>query len=122
MLKSSLLDRETHDLVKNKNTFSMIYDKEAIKQRIWIRLGINKGEWFLNTELGVPWYELLDNNATLEQIRAEVYNAILEEEYVKSIDYVSIERIDRGQRILYISFSVLLTTGDTITSSGEVNI
>lgn len=122
MPKSILINKNTGDFEFNElNKLDLVTDKEAIEQKIWIRLGINKGEWFLNTNLGIPWHDLLDNNATPEQIRVEVQNALEQEEYVKSIDYVRIEEIDKENRKLKLSFSVVTDLGE-IESTGEVNI
>lgn len=121
-MKSIFINKDTRDFeFNNLNRFELVTNKEEIKQRIWIRLGINKGEWFLNTNLGIPWHDLLDNNATPEQIRAEVQKALEHEEYIKSIDYVRIEEIDKENRKLKLSFSVVTDLGE-IESTEEVAI
>ncbi len=123
MPKSILINRETRDFQRNEvNALSMVSGNDAIEQRLWIRLGINKGEWFLDPELGVSWHDLLDNRATPEQIRAEVQIELENEEYIESIDYVKVDNLDKDSRKLKLSFSVLLTTGENLASTGEVTI
>lgn len=123
-MRSSYINRETRDLARNNlNRIAVLTTlKDVIEQRLWVRLGINKREWFLDESLGVPWWDLLDNNASAEQIKAEIYNELMKEEHVKSIEYVKIEEIDRKHRKVNLSFSVIITTGDSISSNGEVDI
>lgn len=123
-MKSSYINRETRDFERNSlNRIAVITSlKEVVEQRIWIRLGINRGEWIFDKTIGVPWYELLNGGATPEQIRAEVQLELNNEEYVKIVEYVRIDNIDRAKRKLSLSFSVILTTGESLTSSGEVSI
>lgn len=52
------LDTTTHDLVINNFNFELTNDDdEDVAQRLKIRLLFFFGEWFLNTNFGVPYYQ-----------------------------------------------------------------
>lgn len=46
------LDPGTHQL-----TGGLVFGDDEIMQRLWVRLNKELGEWFLNVESGVPWYQ-----------------------------------------------------------------
>jgi phage baseplate assembly protein W len=122
-LKTDYLDDETRDLkINSLKLIEMAEGIDAHKQRIKIRLSINRGEWFLNPEIGIPWHDLLNNNATPEQIRAEIQKELSKDEYISTIDYVRIDELDRANRTLYLSYSVKLKTGEIVATEEEVSI
>ncbi len=52
------LDARTHDLVLAPDgNLAMAEDNEAIAQHVKQRLLFYRGEWFLDTEAGVPWFQ-----------------------------------------------------------------
>lgn len=52
------LDVATHDLVINNFNFELTEDTdESVAQRWKIRLLFFKGEWFLNENFGIPYYQ-----------------------------------------------------------------
>jgi len=46
------LDPLTHQLTGN-----IVTGDDEIIQRLWLRLNKELGEWFLNVESGLPWYQ-----------------------------------------------------------------
>lgn len=46
------LDPLTHQM-----TGSIVTGDDEIIQRLWLRLNKELGEWFLNVESGLPWYQ-----------------------------------------------------------------
>ncbi len=52
------LDARTHDLfLAPDGNLAMAEDNEAIAQHVKQRLLFYRGEWFLDTEAGVPWFQ-----------------------------------------------------------------
>jgi hypothetical protein len=52
------LDAQTHDLfLAPDGNLAMAEDNEAIAQHAKQRLLFYRGEWFLDTEAGVPWFQ-----------------------------------------------------------------
>jgi hypothetical protein len=79
---------------------------DQVAQNITIRLKLIYGEWFLNTQLGVPWFEkVFIKNPDLSAIDIIIKSVIAETPEVTGIvAYVS--SINRARRSLVISFQV----------------
>jgi len=66
------------DEFADKTGLAMTGDLPGIKQQTTLRLGFFKGEWFLDEERGIPWYEeILVKNPNLIRIREIFREAIL---------------------------------------------
>ena len=48
---------EDGDEYADSTGLAMTGDLPGIKQQVTLRLGFFKGEWFLNEDTGIPWYE-----------------------------------------------------------------
>lgn len=46
-----------HDLEIASNDLALVVDTEALAQRLKTKLQTFKGEWFLDTDFGVPYYQ-----------------------------------------------------------------
>lgn len=57
--KALALDLQTHDLEITNNSIVIVADARAVAQRVKQHLRSFLGEWFLNTESGVPWLEFV---------------------------------------------------------------
>ncbi len=81
------LDKLTHDaLLSEKNDLILIRGVEALAQWLKVKLLTIQGEWFRNTDDGVPYYELVlikdpDMKAIEQMIRAQ----LLEEDEVTEV-------------------------------------
>lgn len=49
--------KATHDLVFQNGSLVMVYDAEAVAQRVKQHLRLFLREWFLDTTRGVPWID-----------------------------------------------------------------
>lgn len=45
------------DPITHQLTGGLVFGDDEIMQRLWLRLNKELGEWFLNTDSGVPWYQ-----------------------------------------------------------------
>lgn len=97
---------------------------EAVAQGLSIRLQSFKGEWFLDLDDGVPYFErdgVLDTEALLGQrydeskARAAFRTAILAAPGVDSLDSLTLA-FDNGIREMTVSFHVTTTFGQIIVS------
>lgn len=88
---------------------ALVHDAEAVGQHVSQRLKTFEGEWFLDTQAGVPW---------LTEIMGKAYDPVLAETVMKAeiIDSVGVveitsfsTRFDRNTRNLE-AFSISLTT------------
>ena len=50
------LDLTSGDIEVDENDVSIVDGADAIRQHLQIRFGFFLGEWFLDTDLGVPWF------------------------------------------------------------------
>ena len=100
---------------------------EAVVQRMRIRIRMTRGEWFLDREFGVPYFDndvVPESQALLGQrydeikARAAIRDAILDTD-----DIVSVQRMElafnNSTRALSVTFEVVTAFGDTITDTLE---
>lgn len=88
---------------------------EVVKQRLIIRIGTTRGEWFLDTEYGPPWMDILGRKIPKSRVDNILQQEILKEFGVKEI--ISFTSTFKN-RAYSASFRVRVSTGaitETIT-------
>lgn len=112
MAKDLKLDPVTHELVVD--TFDLVFldGIDRVQQQIRIRLQFFKGEWFLDLDFGVPWFQDILGVKPPPITRAEsaIREAILGVPDVASIERFSIDYLGSG-RELQVSFRAKTTFG-----------
>lgn len=100
------------DLSVSNGALQMVSDEAAIVQAIRIRMQFFKGEWFLDLDAGIPFFQsvLVKNpdNATLDYVFRK---ALLETPGVLSVLSLS-ARVDRSIRRLFVSYRVDTSLGE----------
>ncbi len=82
---------EQHDLDLNGGDLNLIAGAEKIRQQVEILLQTFLGEWFLNVEHGIPYYEkVLIKQANRAEIEAIIRDKIRSIEGVRRIQTFSI--------------------------------
>lgn len=109
-----LLDEVTHDAIfVNGETPVTDGISDSLKQRLKIKLLTFKGEWFLNTNYGTPYFQQIfgkrRSKASIDIIFREL---IQEDEDV--INIIKFESSLSGDRTYTLSFSVRSRTGETV--------
>ena len=85
---------------------------EAIAQGIRIRVLMVAGEWFLDLDLGVPWFtEILGRKPTIARVRALLRKAIIAAPGVLEILSIDVS-IDSSTRRLTATWSVSTDVGE----------
>lgn len=114
-----LLDPNNWDLVFHNGPLSQEYttqpDVKTVSQRLKIRLLTFRGEWFLDTEYGVPYWEILGHKIPKSRVDRIIQQEILKERGVKGIVSFTSTFVNRAYSA---SFKVRVTSGqvtDTIT-------
>lgn len=107
------IDQTTNDLfLRTDGTLAVVHDVEAIGQHVRQRLKTFHGEWFLDTEAGVPW---------LDEVFGRAYDPALSEALVKAeiLDTIGVQEIitfgvafNQTRRELIISEIEVLTMYD----------
>jgi len=105
------LDEDIGDLNFEAGDLSLTEERDAIRQRLAMRLRLVRGEWFLNFLEGVDYYGQIWGKKTSAQIDAELTRVILTtdgvEGLVAPIEYL----LNRTRRILEVAFEVTTTEG-----------
>ena len=101
-----LLDTDTHDIVLEGYDLQLVDEIDLIRQRIKQRLLTIEGEWFLDTTIGLPWFEeIIGKGAERQQIGALLARQIVETEGVESLIEFDLD-IDRRTRSMTLAFRV----------------
>lgn len=70
---------------------AMTGDLPGIKQQVTLRLGFFKGEWFMNEDTGIPWYEeIIVKNPNLIRIREIFRDAILSVTGIREVTFMDL--------------------------------
>ena len=100
---------DDNDIAFDNDVF-IIEGPQTTRQRLLVRLSSQKGQWFLDVNLGVPYFEYVfgaDFDADLITINSVFLEVILGTPGVLRM-YSPIEfTVDRPNRILGISFKVI---------------
>jgi hypothetical protein len=99
--------------------------QELIRQRLSITLSAYRGEWFANTNYGIPYLENetvslgILGKSNKDVVDFEVKNAISETEgVVEIVSYSSV--VDNINRQISVNFQVLAESGEIIDLSLEL--
>lgn len=86
--------------------FAFTTPEEYIRQKLKIVLSTFKGEWFLNTDVGMPFYQdMLGKNNDLSKIESIFIRAIKSVPEVIKILYIDIDE-DKQTRTISVKFAV----------------
>ncbi len=89
---------------------------EDVAQELWIRLRLFRGEWFLDPDQGIPYFESILGQKTPLSVIGQIFrSAILSVPGIASLD--SFELTRNPQRAIGLSFSVTLSDGSVLRSS-----
>lgn len=107
------------DLLITKGALSLVIGDDAIVQNLQIRLQFFLGEWFLDTRLGMPYFEeILTKNPDLTRVRGIFRQAILTTRGIASIVSLNMN-FDRATRALAVDFVVKKTDGEILAFDRE---
>lgn len=111
-----------NNLVFTNGNLTYIEDGVCVMQRVKNRLLFSKGEWFLDTDEGTPWFtSILKRNPNWSLITSLLKKRITNTDGVSTLDAFEFSDYDKTTRKLTITFSITTDYGETV-SSGETNI
>ncbi len=103
-----------NDISIENNDLVLIQGSEETAQNLSVNLRTFLGEWFLNTSLGIPWFqEILVKGTSIQQIESIILNAILSTNGVLNVSRFNIE-LDNNERQLSIDSTIQSEEGDII--------
>jgi hypothetical protein len=107
------------DLDLTGEQLSIVDGDDAIIQHLLIRLRFFTGEWFLDTRVGLPYYDsILVKNPDLVFIRSLFRKAIIKTPGIAGIDSLT-TAYDGTTRKLTVSFSAVKDDGEVLDFSKE---
>lgn len=118
-----LLDEDTHDAIFVNGSTPITQDLlESLKQRLKIKLLTFKGEWFLDTNYGTPYFQqIFGKNRSKGSIDLIFRELIQDDEDVVNI--TEFESEISSDRTYTLTFSVKSRSGETLEiKSLEVGI
>ena len=99
-MKTLLLNEQGDLEFDGSNNLRMVEGKDEIKQSIRLLLGTAQGEWFLNTEHGIDWHEILgQKQPNLMEIRAIIIEGLEQEPRIDEVEEVNVELDDRTLKV-----------------------
>jgi hypothetical protein len=102
-----------HDMLFGHGLRDFIKDSEAVMQNVKTRIYLLKGEWFLDTDAGVPWLqEIMVKPEKLQLLESLIKAEVLETFGVKEITEFSLV-FNRNTRI--VTVSIISSFNDELT-------
>ena len=98
--------------------FEVIGGRESVRQRVLQRLLLFRGEWFLDTRAGVPYFdEIFTRPANVSIATSLLTSEIRAVEGVEDVFDVTVEIPDAERKLVY-SCSIRTEDGDTEVTFG----
>lgn len=116
---SSFAQTPDGDLALTVGRLTIIRGKEEKAQKIKNRLKLFLGEWFLDTRVGVPWFQVVFvKNPDLEVVKSLFRRVILSVEGMVDVEEVSLVW-DRQARTLSYEWRAIDDEGQEINGADE---
>lgn len=107
------------DMYADALGLAMTGDTPGIRQQVQLRLGFFQGEWFLDDDRGIPWFDrILIKNPDLVDAQDIFRTAILSVRGVLDVRYLNLSYTGRRQAAL--DFKVSTDLGELSFSSGQL--
>jgi len=94
--------------------------QELLKQKLTITLNTYRGEWFLNTQRGIPYLQVILKKGTPKALVDSIfYQTILSYEDILNITEFN-SSVTKG--VYYLSFKATVVSGEIITLEQDMII
>jgi hypothetical protein len=113
------LDPSTNDLALTAGSPTLVSGAGAIAQQLRIRMKFFLGEWFLDTRLGIPYFQKILGKKRRKNLIDSIFRkAISTTPGVKTIDSFE-QTFDGATRTLLLSFTVTTQADEVIIFNKE---
>lgn len=112
---------DNHDIVFDPYDLALVSGAEALRQRLKQRLLLFRGEWFLDIDAGVPYFE----DVFIKQPRRNVLESAFKREILGDPEVTSLTAFELGftdERTLTLNFTVQTIYSTPITDQITVGI
>lgn len=107
-----MLDPDTHELVKTAGNLTLVRKSPEVRQKLKCGYQFFLGEWFLDTTLGVPYYQLiLVKNPNMDLVNSTLMSVALKTPGMLELRGFRLN-YDRGTRELAVEIDGKSTDGD----------
>ncbi len=105
---------DNNDIAIENNDIVFITSIDEVRQRLLENLNTFKGEWFLDLEMGIPYYQdISKKNIDLNVIESVFKDAILDSPGVLELLDFSLD-IDNSSRQLDVNFTARASEGEIV--------
>jgi len=95
------------DLLIEGFDLKLTADSEIVEQRLRQALLTFKGEWFLNVDLGIPYYqEILGQKNSIDSVKAILINAIKKVDGVKELVELNLN-LNEQNNVLVVQLNII---------------
>lgn len=111
-----------HDLSVEDGDLVLLDGVESIAQHLRIRLQFFLEEWFLDTRIGIPYYQRLLGQKPQESVVRAIFRPAIESTPgVEALNDLQVD-YDGASRALAVSFRALTDTGEQLVFDEELII
>lgn len=101
------------DVDLTRDDFYFVTGADAVAQHLLCRLRVYKGEWFLDTRVGIPYYsQIFVKNPNLAAIQSVYRRAVTSTPGVDTLERIDVA-LDAATREMTLTFSAKLL-GETV--------
>jgi hypothetical protein len=120
-LKNLYIDPITKDLaITDFNLQLTANSNENLAQKVETRLNTFAGEWFLNVELGVPYYQrILKKNPNYADVNSLLLSIVASTPGVESVEAFAV-KFETSTRDYRVEFTAKSAYGGTITQAVSI--
>lgn len=111
--------------INNNGNLKINSYQEDVLQRILFKINLDKGDWFRNKNLGIPWTSEIFKIKNKEK-QAEKIKYYIKKELENDIDFKKLLNLDiltdEINRSFTFNFSILCKNGETISFEQEKEV
>lgn len=97
---------ENGDRIITSGSPAMITDGDCLAQRLKNAILLDKGSWFLDTDKGIEWFDILQYKSVSKRaIYSRILDILKNDSEVTSVENIEITT-DRSERTMTVTFSV----------------
>lgn len=116
------LDPITNDLVFSDFDFQLVDEIEQIMQNLAVRLRFFLAEWYLNINIGLPYYQIFFVKAPNEiQVESILKEEIVTTRGIRELTSFS-SNFDKTKRVFSIKFSARTVSNEEILKEMEIPV
>lgn len=104
-----------------ENDLVLVGGQEELRQNLENRLSVNKGEWFLNLDLGLSYKDISGKGISDEKIRLAIRECCFQDERIKEVKDIYILRNPQDRNV-WLSLTAIDGEDKELALEGVINI